>query len=139
MFSPTWPVRRPQPHAAKIFDSDENLALERSWVHASEQSFDCRNEIFLDNVYVTFQEQPEFNRERTAGSLERRCRVIKRISQKYIAAEKLYRSKIPSGEKESETLDNIMELYRDKNKVHGKLAAVTSFMGALRLFSAFPR
>lgn len=37
--------------------------------------------------------------------------------QKYLAADKLYRSRIPSGEVEADTLANIMMLYRKTNRV----------------------
>ena len=58
---------------------------------------------------------------RTVSSLETRWRTLSRVTQKYLAAEKLYRSSMAhSGECEEDALRNIMALYCDTNNYKDK-------------------
>ena len=60
--------------------------------------------------------QPEASRERPASALESRWKTVSRVTQKYLSADKQYRSCPPSGETEEQALEHIMCLYRQQNK-----------------------
>lgn len=58
---------------------------------------------------------------RTSASLEASLRTLTRVTETYVAADKLYRSsKAHSGECEDDALRNIMGLYREKIKYEYK-------------------
>ena len=98
----------------------EDLALARAWKYPSETVVDMTSDAFWGKVARVFQEQPEKSHPRTAKTLQSRWTLLQGASQKYLAADKLYRANIPSGEVEEQTLVNVMELYRRTNKVTAK-------------------
>lgn len=99
---------------------EEDLALARSWINVSEYIVDMDRDCFWEKVADVFVKQPEVSEQRTPGSLRSRFSTLQKQSQKYNAAEAKYRSAIPSGESEAETVKNIMTYYRVSNKVLNK-------------------
>jgi len=97
-----------------------------SWAHASS----------------SFHAQEQGITKRSEGSLEARFKNVAKVTQKYMAAERLYRSYIPSGESAEDTEANTMTLYRNTNKVKlkGTLQPVPEirFMSAVRVLAKMP-
>lgn len=102
------------------FSPEEDLALARAWTQTSESVVDMSHEAFWHQVSDVYASQPEAVTPRTEHSLRSRWTPLQRTAQKYLAAASLYRSSIPSGEVEEDTMRNIMELYRKNNMVKGK-------------------
>jgi len=67
--------------------------------------------VFWEKTADTFKTQPEVFRARSAASLRSRWSVLQRVVQKYLSADKQYRSSIPSGEVEEDTVACVMKLY----------------------------
>ena len=103
------------------FNAAEDLALAKAWVSASENTTNKKAEDFWIDVLKRFEIQNVTNHMRTSGSLETRWRTLNRTTQKYLAADKLYRSsKVQSGECEEDIKRNIMTLYCETNKYKDK-------------------
>jgi len=134
--SPTRPPRGPS------FVPAEDEALARSYAHASEKVDEMDMELFWDLVTKVFATQPEAKKTRTKAALRTRFVWLRRVVHKYLAAEQLYNPK--SGETESDTDDNIMQLYQNQNKVKnakGELrpAPIFKSTAAAKVLSNCPR
>lgn len=102
------------------FSAAEDLALARAWVATSEFVLDMNAEVFWDRTAALYIAQPGVVFPRTSHSLRSRWSGLQRMVQKYLAADKLYRSSIPSGEVEDDTKRHVMELYQKNNQVSTK-------------------
>lgn len=81
-----------------------------------------------DTFWITFAaiyaKKPKCFRLRTHNSLCSRWTTVVRTAQKYLAADIPYRSAIPSGEIEEDTLTNVMTLYRNNTSLSTKKSCV---------------
>ena len=104
------------------FTPEEILALAKAWVVVSKKVDEQNADTFWSNVASKYAEMPEADprTQRSANSLRCQRTTVQRNTQKYLAADSLYRSNILSGETEEDTKENIMEFYRQKNKVKGR-------------------
>lgn len=125
------------------FTPEDDLALARVWLNCSRRPIDQNAETFWADAAEAFNKEPTVIVSRTMASLKCRWTTLQRVSQKYLAASKLYRANIPSGETEEDTLKNIMTLYREKNKktVDGKVRVpqVLKSLQAVMLLSEHPK
>jgi len=125
------------------FTPEEDAALARAWIATSESTTDLKADEFWHAVPARFQVQPEFYRERSSTSIESRWKTLSRVTQKYLGAEKQFRSCTPSGESEEDTLQNVMELYCCQNKYLDKGVRRNprpiKFMQTVRILSACPK
>ena len=94
--------------------------MARAWKYASETVVDMTSDAFEGKVAHVLKEQPEASHPRMAKTLQNRWTLLQRASQKYLAADKLYRANIPSGEVQEQAVVNVMKLYRRTNKVTAK-------------------
>ena len=104
------------------FSPAEDYALATAWVSNSETTGNLRSDLFWNAVHSRYKQlNSSLETCRTPGSLETRWRTLSRVAQKYIAADRLYRSsKAHSGECEEDALRNIMTLYCSTNKYKDK-------------------
>lgn len=125
------------------FSPEEDYALAKSWVSASQSTSDMKSEQFWAEVLKRFNSQEGVMGNRTSGSLETRWRTVSRVSQKYLAADKTYRSVMHSGETEEDIRRNVMKVYREQNKYKDKgvlrTPGVIKFMDAVWLLSKYPK
>ena len=128
------------------FTPEEILALAKAWVVVSKRLDEQNADTFWSNVASKYAEipEPDPRTQRSANSLRCQWTTVQRNTQKYLAADSLYRSNIPSGETEEDTKENIMELYRQKNKVKGrngelKPAPPIKYLPAVWLLSQEPK
>ena len=112
---PAAPATPRRPPRGPSFNPNEDEALARSHVKASERVDEMDKELFWDLVTKTYLTQPEAVTSQTKVALRNRFTWLGRVSQKYLAAEQLY--KPSSGETESDSLANIMTLYQNQNKI----------------------
>eukprot|EP00171_Calliarthron_tuberculosum_P006774 IDg6774t1 len=99
------------------FTADEDAALARCWAGVSAKHDEQDAQEFWSSVAAAFAKQPEASeRLRVAGSLHSRWQALQKAVQKYLAAERLYRSIPVSGETEEDALRNIMRLYRKRTR-----------------------
>ena len=101
---------------------------------------------FWERVKDAFIRQPEVGshrEKRSIYSLKSRFGYISKVAQKYLQADKLYRSQRPSGETEEDTQEAVMKLYqhRNKEKKNGKIREppVIKFLDAVFLLSECPK
>lgn len=121
------------------FSPLEDLALARCFLRASNCVTDMDAEQMWDKVATLYAAQPEAGVPRTAHSLRCRWSPLQRAAQKYIAADKLYRAAIPSGQSEADVVTNVQELYRRSNQTKGKLAPAFKSTDAAALLATSPK
>ena len=96
---------------------DDDAALARSWVNVSEGHDEQNAALFWDAVRNSFHAQSSVSScSSTAESLRSRWATLQRVVQKYLAAEKAYRSKPVSAETSQDCKRNVMHLYCSRNK-----------------------
>ena len=92
---------------------------------------------------LDFNKKKEIKEIRTPGSLKTRWVVVQRVTQKYIAAEKLSRFHMRSGATEEMVEDRAMQVYCDRNGTmkNGvkQIAPVIKFMEAVRYLKTQPK
>lgn len=121
------------------FSPAEDLALARSFVRVSQLVAEMEADSMWIKVANVYASQPEAVTARSAHSLRCRWSCLQRTAQKYIAAEKLYRANIPSGETEEDTVAHVQELYSNRNNVSGQLAPVFKSTAAAALLATCPK
>lgn len=121
------------------FSPLEDLALARCFLRASQCVTDMDAEQMWDKLATLYAAQPEAGAPRTAHSLRCRWSPLQRAAQKYIAADKLYRAAIPSGQSEADVIANGQELYRRSNKTKGKVAPVFKSTDAAAQLATSPK
>jgi len=115
---PAAPATPRRPPRGPSCNRNEDEALARSHVKASERVDEMDKELFWDLVMTTYLTQPEAVTSRTKVALRNHFTWLRRVSQKYLTAEQLY--KPSSGETESVFLANIMTLYRNQIKIQNE-------------------
>lgn len=124
------------------FSAAEDLALARVWMSATESVADMNSDMYWERAAVAYKTQPEATIQRTGHSLRSRWGVLQRLVQKYLAADKLYRAAIPSGEVEDDTQENVMRLFKANNQVttkKGKRDPVFKSVAAAHLLRSCPK
>ena len=128
------------------FTPEEVFALAKAWVYVSKQVDEQNADTFWSSVASKYAELPEAEPmvHRSANSLRCQWTTVQRSAQKYLAADSLYRANIPSGEIEEDTKANVMELYRQKNRVKNrkgelKPAPPIKYLPAVWLLSKEPK
>lgn len=126
------------------FKPADDLALATCWVAISQKTTEQNSDTFWNSVMNEYEKQPRTLTPRSAASLKCRWTTVQKVTQKYLAAEKLYRANVPSGETEEDTTTNIMKLYRERcatTEKDGskKLAAPVKFLDAVKLLSTHPK
>jgi len=76
--------------------------------------------VFWEKTADTFKTQPEVFRARLVARLRSRWSVLQRIVQQYLLAGKQYRSSVPTGEVEEDTVASVMKLYYGTNRAANK-------------------
>ena len=125
------------------FKPDDDLALAKCWLAVSQQTREQNAETFWARVADQFAQHNALH-SRSPASLKCRWNTVQKVTQKYLAANKLYRANIPSGETEKDTIGNVMQLYRERNATVDKegtrkVAAPVRFLDAVMLLSTHPK
>lgn len=124
------------------FTAAEDPALARVWMSTTESVADMRCDIYWERAAVAYRTQPEAVIQRTGHSLSSRWGVLQRLVQKYLAADELFRSAIPSEEVEVDTQENVMLLFMTNNQVttkKGQRNPVLKSVYAAHLFCSCPK
>lgn len=122
----------------------KDVCLAHCWVSESQRGKDQQAEEFWGTFVRAFHDQPYAATFRSTGSFKGRFSTVAHATQKYLAAEKLYRSTIPPVATKEDTLRNIMRLHRERaatntRDLEKELATPIKFMAALRLLSEHPK
>ena len=129
------------------FTPGHDLALARCFIAISQTNDDLTSNMFWNRIREKFETQPEVRDhyiQRSSNSLKNRFSVVSQVAQKYIASEKLYRSKPKSGESEEDAKRNIMEYYKKTYKVRNakgeyRDAPSIKFLEAVELLGTSPK
>ena len=114
------------------FKPGDDFLLSKCWVVGSQRVKEQNAETFWARVAADFDVQPS-TILRFPASLMCRWTTLQKVTQKYPAADELYRSNVPSGETEEDTKAHVMQLYRKRNGTVDKggtkkLAAPVKFL-----------
>ena len=125
------------------FSSVDDTALAAAWIETTRITTEQNSDTFWTKVSESFISDARVAHKRSSGSLKNRWGTIQRITQKFLAAERVYRANPQSGETEEDAQKNIITFYLERNKVTKdgvtKLAPVIKFMGAIELLSDHPK
>ena len=99
------------------FTPNDDTVLAKAWVEVSAGHDEQNAPKFWSNVTDVYNRRCDLQTtKRTPDSLRSRWTTLQRSVQKYLAAEKAYRSKPVSGETSEDAAQNIMKLYCNRAK-----------------------
>lgn len=98
------------------FSASDDLALAISWLSITRITTEQTNDMFWKNTNIVFASQLNISQPWTSHSLKNRWTTVQRLTQKYLAAEKLYWQKNKTAGLNVHDNDReIMKLYRGRN------------------------
>ena len=130
-------------HKGSNFTPADDMVLADAWIEATRITMEQNTETLWDNVRTRFNSNPAAKYPRTNASLKNRWAMVQRVTQKYMSADKIYRSRSPSGETEEHIREHVMKYYRERNRVTKdgvkKLAAPIKFIRIVEKLAEHPK